>query len=147
MAEPQEFVAGEAAALPESMVFTLDTTTGGVLKLEVVDAAHIPREITSAERLELARKFHGDVDELLERAFEAGVAALLDGDRAKEERDETDDEASVRRILLEPLLEETFAARDARRASIRKAIILSLIEDVAAARGADAEQATSKAAS
>ena len=147
MAEPQESVAGDAAALPESMVFTLDTATGGALKLEVVDATHVPREITKAERLELARKFHDGVDALLERAFEAGVAVLLDGDGAKEERDETDDEAGVRRILLEPLLEETFAARDARRASIRKAIVRSLIEDVAAAGRPEAERATSKAAS
>ncbi len=147
MAEPQESVAGDAVALPESIVFTLDAATGGVLKLEVIDATHGSREITKAERLELARKFHGGVDALLERAFEAGVAVLLDGDGAKEERDETDDEAGVRRILLEPLLEETFAARDARRASIRKAIMRSLIEDVAAAGSPEAERATSKAAS
>jgi hypothetical protein len=147
MAEPQESVAGDTTALPESMIFTLDTATGGVLKLEIVDATHILREITKAERLELAQKFHGGVDALLERAFEAGVAALLDGEGEKEERDETDDEAGVRRVLLEPLLEETFAARDVRRASIRKAIIRSLIEDVAAAGAPEAERATSKAAS
>ena len=146
MAEPEEFVASDAAALPESIVFTLDTATGGVLKLEVVDATRGPRELTKAERTELARKFHGGVEALLERAFEAGVAVLLDGDGAKEERDETDDEAGVRRILLEPLLEETFAARDARRASIRKAIVRSLIEDVAVVEP-EAERATSKAAS
>jgi hypothetical protein len=146
MAEPQESVAGDAAALPESMVFTLDTTTGGVLKLEVIDATLVPREVTKAERIELTRKFRGGVDTLLERAFEAGIAVLLDGDGV-EERDETDDEAGVRRVLLEPLLEMTFAARDARRASVRKAIVRSLIEDVAAAGGPEAEGATSKAAS
>jgi len=138
MAEPQESFAGAAAVpLPERLLVTLDTASGGVLKLEIADTNNAPRELTNTERVDLARKFHGGVDALLERAFEAGVAALLDEDgagrsrRERDDRDETEEEAGVRRILLEPLMAETFASAAARGEAIRKAILQSLIEDVA----------------
>jgi len=144
MAEPQESGAA-AAPLPERLLVTLDTTSGGVIKLETADTNGGPRELTNAERVDLARKFRGGVDALLERAFEAGVAALLDEDGAgrsrgeKDDRDETEEEAGVRRVLLEPLLAETFASAAARREAIRKAILQSLIEDVASQAKRDAE--------
>ena len=46
------------------------------------------------------------------------------------DEDETEDEAGVRRILLKPLMERTFAARALRRDVLRRAIVQSLIQDL-----------------
>jgi hypothetical protein len=70
------------------------------------------------------------VEALVERAFEAGIASLLDGEDGKEDERETEDEAGVRRILLKPLMQRTFAARALRREVLRRAIVQSLIQDL-----------------
>jgi hypothetical protein len=62
--------------------------------------------------------------------FEAGIASLLDDEDRQEDERETEDEAGVRRILLKPLMERTFAARALKRDNLRRAIVQSLIQDV-----------------
>ena len=62
--------------------------------------------------------------------FEAGIASLLDEEDRKEDDRETEDEAGVRRILLKPLMERTFAAGALKREVLRRAIVQSLIQDI-----------------
>ena len=88
-------------------------------------------ELSKTERLDLAKEGRGvGVEALLERAFEAGVACLLDDDDRKEDESETEEEAGVRRVLLQHLMERTLAARALRREVLRQAIVQTLIRDV-----------------
>jgi hypothetical protein len=111
------------------LAFTLDASTGEIIKIESTDAAGQRRELSKTERLDLAKEGRGGgVEALLERAFEAGVACLLDDDR-KEDESETEEEAGVRRVLLQHLMERTTAARALRREVLRQAIVQTLIQD------------------
>jgi hypothetical protein len=131
MAEGGKSVSNAQAPPPRRLAFTFDASSGEIVKTENVDSAGQRRELSKAERQELAKEGHGEgVEALLERAFEAGIASLLDDEDGKEDESETEDEAAVRRILLKPLMERTFAARALRREVLRRAIVQSLIQDV-----------------
>jgi hypothetical protein len=74
---------------------------------------------------------------LVERAFEAGIGCILDGEDEDDES-ETEDEAGLRRILLKPLMEGSTAARAMRRETLRHAIVQTLIRDIDISRSGDA---------
>ena len=131
MAEPAKAVPNAHAPPPRRLAFTFDASTGEIVKAENVDSGGQRRELSKADKLDLAKEHPGaGVDTLVERAFEAGIASLLDEEDRKEEESETEDEAGVRRILLKPLMERTFAARALRRDVLRRAIVQSLIQDL-----------------
>jgi hypothetical protein len=130
MAEPAKSVSS-ASAPPRRLAFTFDASTGEIVKAENVDSGGQRRELSKTERQELAKEHPGaGVDALVERAFEAGIASLLDEGDRKEDENETEDEAGVRRILLRPLMQRTFAARALQREVLRQAIVRSLIQDI-----------------
>ena len=92
----------------DRLALTLDTETGEILKCEAVDAAGNRRELSQNERLELARIRRGEaVEDLIEHAFEAGLACLLEGTDGPEDESETEEVASFRRALLRPLIEKS----------------------------------------
>ena len=129
-----------AAQRTERLSFTLDASTGEVVKIESVDSAGQRRELSKTERQDLAKESRGvSVEALLERAFEAGIASLLDDEDTKEDESETEDEAGVRRILLQHLMERTFATRALRREVLRQAIVQTLIQDVISSGEAESE--------
>ena len=80
---------------------------------------------------ELAKIRRGEaVEDLIERGFEAGLACLLGGADGPEDESETEEDASLRRALLRPLIEKSLVARGLRRDALRRAIVRSLISDV-----------------
>jgi hypothetical protein len=114
----------------ELLAFTLDTSTGDIIKIENVDSAGHRRELSKTERQQLAKDRPGiGVDALVERAFEAGIACVSDDDDSDEDDKESKDEAGVRRILLNSLMERTFARRALRAEVLRQAIVQTLIKD------------------
>ena len=142
MAEPAKSASTTQAPTSRSqhLAFTLDASTGEIIKIESADSAGQRRELSKTERLDLAKESRGaGVEALLERAFEAGIACLLDGDDKKEDGGETEEEAGVRQILLQPLMEGTFAARAMRREVLRQAIVQTLIQDVISSGGSESE--------
>ena len=143
MAEPAKS-ASTTQAPPTSrsqrLAFTLDTSSGEIIKIESADSAGQRRELSKAERLDLAKETRGaGVEALLERAFEAGIASLLDREDRKEDEGETEEEAGVRQILLQPLMERTFAAHAMRREVLRQAIVQTLIRDIVSSGGSESE--------
>jgi hypothetical protein len=140
MAELAKSASTTQAPPPRRLAFTFDASSGEIVKAENVDSAGQRRELSKAERQDLAKEAHGDgVEALLERAFEAGIASLLDEEDRKEDESETEDEAGVRRILLQPLMERTFVARALRREVLRRAIVQSLIQDVVSSGESESE--------
>src|SRR5215472_9562351 len=102
MAETRNFsTTPHTTSKSECLAFTLDTNTGDIIKIENVDSAGHRRELSRTERQQLATEHPGiGVETLLERAFEAGIACLSDDDESDEDDKESNDEAGVRRILL-----------------------------------------------
>ena len=141
MAEPAKSVSTTQApsSRPQRLAFTLDAGTGEIIKIESSDSAGQRRELSKTERLDLAKESRGvGVEALLERAFEAGIACLLDEDK-KEDDNETEEEAGVRQILLQPLMERTFAAHAMRREVLRQAIVQTLVQDIVSSGGSESE--------
>src|SRR5262249_25872507 len=119
-----------AATKSECLAFTLDTTTGDIIKIENVDSAGHRRELSKTERQQLASASPGvGVEALVERAFEAGIACLSVDDDSDEDDKESNDEAGVRRILLNSLMQRTFARRALRPEVMRRAIVQTLIKE------------------
>jgi len=142
MAEPGKSASTTQApsSRPQRLAFTLDAGTGEIIKIESSDSAGQRRELSKAERLDLAKETRGaGVEALLERAFEAGIASLLDDEDRKEDDSETEEEAGVRQILLQPLMERTFAAHAMRREVLRQAIVQTLIRDIVSSGGSESE--------
>ena len=145
MSEPGKSASAERTTSRwERLAFTLDANTGEILKFESVDAAGHRRELSKSERLDLAKQARGPgVQALVERAFEAGIGCVLDGED-EDEASETEDEAGLARILLKPLVEESTAARAMRREALRRAIVQTLIQDIDISRSGDANSEPSK---
>jgi hypothetical protein len=130
MAEPAKASNTQAGTRSERLAFTLDATSGEIIKIESVDSAGQRRELAKPERQELAKERAGiGVEALIEGAFEAGIGCLLGGGDRKEDESETEDEAGVRSVLLKSLMEGTSAARAVRREVLRQAIVQTLIRD------------------
>ena len=140
MAESGKSASSAQASPSRRLGFTLDASTGEIIKIESADSAGQRRELSKTERLDLAKESRGaGVETLLERAFEAGIASLLDGEDEKEDESETEEEAGVRQILLQPLMERTFAAHAMRREVLRQAIVQTLIRDIVSSGGSESE--------
>jgi hypothetical protein len=140
MAEPAKSASTTQAPPSRRLAFTLETSTGEISKIEHVDSSGQRHELSKAERQDLAKERLGvGVETLLERAFEAGIACLLDDEDRKEEESETEDEAGVRRILLQHLMERTFAARALRREVLRQAIVQTLIQEAVSSGESESE--------
>jgi hypothetical protein len=140
MAEPGKSAASAQASPSRRLGFTLDASTGEIIKIENVDSAGQRRELSKAEKQDLAKeRLGGGVEALLERAFEAGVACLLGDEDGEEEKSETEEEAGVRRVLLQHLMERTLAAQALRREVLRQAIVQTLIRDVTSSAESESE--------
>ena len=138
MSEPDK--SASSASGWERLTFTLDGRTEQILKFQGVDAWGQHRDISQTEQLKLAKQFRGPgVEALLEGAFEAGIASLLD-DGNEHAGGETEDEIGIRRVLLRPLIEDSFAARALQRETLRKAVLQTLIQDFAGAWEPTTEQ-------
>jgi hypothetical protein len=140
MAEATKTTASTQTPPPRRFAFTLDANTGEIAKIENVDSSGQRRDLSRAERLDLAKELPGvGVEALLEQAFEAGIACLLDDEVTKEDEKETEEEAGVRQVLLQDLMERTFAAKALRREVLRRAVVQTLIRDTTGSGESESE--------
>jgi len=109
--------------------FTIDASTAQVVKLEAEDASGARHELSDEEKASLAQAgTAGGLEQLVERAFEAGIDCVL-GDGEREDRaDEPADEAELRQLLLTPLIEHSPAKRLMQREALNRAILGTLIQ-------------------
>jgi len=107
-------------------IFSLDTDSGQVVKFESVDTAG-RHELSEEEKATLAKEgSDSPIEELLEEAFEAGIACVM-GDASDNGAIKSKEDEDLHRLLLEPLIEHSSAARLMRREVLSRAILRSLI--------------------
>ena len=122
----------ESAASNESgarlLTLTIDARTGQIVKFESLDESGVPHEISDEEKASLASEGPGDrLEEIVEQAFEAGIACVLGGgDRIQTEESEQD--AELRHLLLLPLIEHSTAKRLMQGTVLNRAFIRTLIQ-------------------
>ena len=109
--------------------FTIDASTAQVVKLETEDASGARHELSDEEKASLAQAgTEGSLEQVVERAFEAGIDCVL-GDGEREDRaEEPADEAELRHLLLTPLIEHSPAKRLMQREALNRAILGTLIQ-------------------
>jgi hypothetical protein len=113
----------------ELLAFTIDPSTGRIVKLEGLDAAGARHELTDAERSSLLRRGRKKtLERVVERAFEAGIACVLEGENGQDELNESSEDIELTHRLLVPLIEHSSAKELLDRDSLDRAILDALIE-------------------
>ena len=109
--------------------FTIDASTAQVVKLETEDASGVRHELSDEEKASLAQAgTEADLEQVVERAFEAGIACVLGGGEREDKTDEPAEEAELRHLLLTPLIEHSPARRLMQREALNRAILGTLIQ-------------------
>jgi hypothetical protein len=112
------------------LTVTIHAKTGQIVKIERVNGPHAHHELTAEEKANLAKEAgRATLEAIIEQAFEAGIASVL-GDDGGDEDDpmESEKDANLRHLLLQPLIEKSAAKRLIRRDVLSRAILKSLID-------------------
>ena len=103
----------------EQLVFTINVKTGGIVKLEKVDAHGKRREIPKEETIALASKDNlHEIDMALDEAFEAGITSVLESGSSPDTPDTDDmsaEDLELRHALLTGLINRGVRQRLQRR--------------------------------
>jgi hypothetical protein len=110
--------------------FTIDAKTAQLVKLESLDASGASHELSESEKATLAKEMGEEgIGEILEEAFEAGIACVLgDSERQSKARESAED-AELRHLLLAPLIAATAAKRLLQPDVLHRAILETLVHD------------------
>jgi hypothetical protein len=110
------------------LAFTIDANTAQIVKLERLDENGGRHELSDEEKTSLVHEgTEGRLEEVLERAFEAGIDCVL-GECEADNSAESPEEAKLRHLLLTPLIEHSPAKRLLQREVLNRAILETLIE-------------------
>ena len=111
------------------VAITVELETAKVVRIEGVDASGARHELSKTDReVILNRASDGRIEDFVERAFEAGLACVLDDDPTSAATEESPDDAELRRRLLAPLIDRSGVRRLTERAVLDRAILSTLID-------------------
>jgi hypothetical protein len=129
------------------LAFTIDANTAQVVRFESLDATGERHELSDEEKASLARAGEdGRLENVVEQAFEAGIACVLGGGNGRDDaRDtrESAEEAQLRDLLLTPLIEHSPAARLMHLEVLSRAILETLIQHSMKSHPADVSRTPS----
>ena len=122
----------ESAASNESvaqlLTLTIDARTGQIVKFESLDESGEPHELSDEDKASLAKEAVGDrLEEIIEQAFEAGIACVLGGGE-RTRTQESEEDAELRHLLLLPLIEHSMAKRLMQGNVLNRAFLRTLIQ-------------------
>ena len=110
------------------LAFTIDPNTAEIVKLESLDANGARHELSDDEKATLVKDANeGSLEEVVEQAFEAGIACVLDAEPGLDTSDESEEDAELRHLLLTPLIERSAAKHLIEREVLNRAILDTLI--------------------
>lgn len=113
------------------LAFTIVAGTGEIVKCEGLDASGDRHELSEQEKSALAKEARLSLEEVLSRAFEAGMSCVLDdaeGEALQSPAEEPAEDAELRRLLLTRLIERSAARHLFRRDVLSRVIFETLIE-------------------
>lgn len=114
--------------------FTIDMKSGRIARIEAVDPSGERHELSGQETSRLARQRLSTLEDILERAFEAGISSVLDNAPLEEAEAESEEESKLRRLILRPMIERSAARHLLKREVLGRAILGTLIQDAAASQ-------------
>ena len=138
--EANEKAPSSAGPGPGLFAVTIDAGTGQIAGLEKVDSAGARRPLSDQDKASLqASKSWQTLEAIVEQAFEAGMACVLGNGDEKDEAQESEDEAEVRRTLLLPLMERSHAMTLLHRGVLGQAILATALQQVTAPHTSEAQ--------
>ena len=142
---PNEEKPSSAGPGPDLFAFTIDASTGQITKLEKVDSAGTRRPLSEQDKISLqsSKSWH-TLEAIVEQAFEAGIACLLGNGDEKNEAQELEDEAEVRRTLLQALMERSRMMTLLQRSVLGQAILATALHQVTASQASEAEDSSAQ---
>lgn len=116
---------------PGLYALTVDTANARIVSVEKVDGSGDRQPLTAEEKTQLA-KAHGPMPlrQLVERAFEAGIDALL-GDESGADKPESKEDGEFSSMLLQTLIEGSKARELVKGDTLDRAMIGALIAHAA----------------
>ena len=112
------------------LAVTIDADSAQVVRVEGEDATGARFELSVDEKAALAKRGPQDrLENLVEEAFEAGIACVLGGDTKLDDTQEPAEDVELRRELLAPLIERSAVKQWAQQNVLRRAVVNSLIEN------------------
>jgi len=117
------------------LTVTIHAKTGQIVKIEGVDSAGRHHELSDEEKTNLAsEKSKATLEDIIEQAFEAGIACVLGDEDGKDDSPESAKDADLRRLLLRPLIEDGAAERLMQRDLLNRAMLTTLIQNSTSSR-------------
>jgi hypothetical protein len=109
------------------LTVTIDADSAHVVRVDGLDITGVPRELSADERAALVKDL-GDakLQDVIEQAFEAGIACVLGGDDADTPAESAED-VELRRRLLAPLIERSAVGRLMERGALNRVVLSTLI--------------------
>ena len=127
--------ASEPVLHPDLLTFTIQARTGQIVKIESVDSTGAHHELSDEEKTNLVKEEgKATLEDMLEQAFEAGIACMLGDADGEDDPPESAKDADLRRLLLRPLLEEGAAKRLMQRDILSRAMLATLIRNATSSR-------------
>jgi len=113
-----------------TVTITLDADSTEVVRIEGVDPTGARHDLTDDEKVSFIRERRDErLAEVVEQAFEAGIASVLGVEEDEEETaEESPEDTELRRQLLAPLIERSAMRRLTERAALNRAILGTLVE-------------------
>jgi hypothetical protein len=120
--------ASEAGPHLDLSTITINAKTGQILKIESVDGSGRRHELSEDETASLEKETgKATLEDVIEQAFEAGIACMIGDGSREDDSPESEENMDLRRLLLQPLIEESPAKRLMQRDVLSRAIVGTLI--------------------
>jgi hypothetical protein len=111
-----------------AVTITIDSDSAEIVRIEGLDTTGARHELSQEEKASLMKGGRDDrLAEVVERAFEAGIACVL-GDDEEETTPESPADAELRHLLLAPLIKRSTVGVFMEREALNRAILGTLIE-------------------
>ena len=113
----------------ELLAFTIDPSTGRIVKLEGLSADGVRHDLTDDEKARLAmRPRDKTFERVVERAFEAGIACVIDGNVAEDDTSDSIEDVELTHRILSPLIAHSTARELMARDVVDRTVLDTLIE-------------------
>jgi hypothetical protein len=126
---PKSPTTSEGAPDADLLTITIQAKTGQIVKIQSTKSSGGGNELSDQERADLSKKVSKDtLEALIEQAFEAGIACVLGDAVGRSEADESEEEADLRHLLLEPLIRQSPVQHLMQREVLSRAFLGSVVQ-------------------
>src|SRR6516164_11648176 len=119
----------EVAPGADLFTITIQAKTGQIVKIQSAEGGGGRKELSDQERADLLMKASKDtLEALIEQAFEAGIACVLGDAIGRGEAEESEEEANLRHLLLDPLIRHSPVQRLMQREVLSRAFLGTVVQ-------------------